>query len=930
MSDLNAIRRATPPALFERGAAYARSGHVRRADGDRWIVQVPGRLEGFEVHLWADDWACSCEAEVAACAHVAAAAVAHAEGLGGIGEVPRPTYRLTRDNTGLIIERTVPTGAVRGEADADLNRLLTGWWGRKSLPRGILQAAFGALRAVPVTLDGAPIVIDAAPVYPRGLVVDNGQGFRVRVVRIAGIEEAFANGVVRMGGTLRPIGEVELDNLLRQRLVQGLDFAATESPRLVTEFLPALRRILEVDVQTTRLGEAVATPPRVVWEVVADGVRLRATPRLVYGDPPIARVDHGELILLSRKSVPVRDVPAERRLLEITPGLGVPIEREGAAAALWAAGLPGPARAAVLAAAPSFRIESGEIAPEVAVSETPEGFRVRVGAGGADADALVDAWREKQPLVRLLDGGWKRVPQAWLDRNGAVLAELLSARDPSGIVPRHAAPVLLDALDAIGIVAPAALHGLRALAGDFSAIPSVRLPDTFVGTLRPYQQAGVDWIMWLASVGMGGVLADDMGLGKTVQCLAALAAADAPVGSTRTLIVAPTSVLSNWEAEARRFVPSMRVCVYHGLRRTLDDAPLVITSYAILRLDLDILQGVPWHRVVLDEAQAIKNPESQAAVAARALAATHRLCLTGTPVENRLDELWSAFHFVSPGLLGGRREFRDRFGIPIENGDRRAQQGLRKRIRPFMLRRMKTEVAKDLPPRTSVVVRCTLSPRERELYASVRTLARADARKLLEGGRQLQLLEVLLRMRQAACHPGLLPGGFAASSAKLDLLCESLEEIIAEGHKALVFSQWTSMLDLIGPALTARGWEFARLDGSTVDRPAVVARFSSPEGPPIFLLSLKAGGTGLNLTAADYVFHLDPWWNPAVEDQATDRAHRIGQDKPVVSVRIIAEDTVEEKILALQERKREVARAALDEEALARGLTRDELLELFD
>jgi SNF2 family DNA or RNA helicase len=333
---------------------------------------------------------------------------------------------------------------------------------------------------------------------------------------------------------------------------------------------------------------------------------------------------------------------------------------------------------------------------------------------------------------------------------------------------------------------------------------------------------------------------------------------------------------------------------------------------------------------VLDEAQAIKNPDSQVAQAARALDAGFRLALTGTPVENRLEELWSAFHFVSPGLLGGRREFKDRFSGPIDAGDRRAQHALRRRIRPFVLRRLKSEVARDLPPRTDIILRCTLSEEERSTYEAVRALGRADVAKLLQQNRMLQVLEVLLRMRQAACHLGLLPGKTVASSSKLDLLLETLEEIVSEGHKALVFSQWTSMLDLVEPALRAAKIGYTRLDGSTIDRAKVVSEFSADDGPPVFLLSLKAGGTGLNLTAADYVFHLDPWWNPAVEDQATDRAHRIGQDRPVVSCRLIAEDTVEERILELQERKRGIARAALDEEALAKGITRDELMALFE
>jgi SNF2 family DNA or RNA helicase len=303
-------------------------------------------------------------------------------------------------------------------------------------------------------------------------------------------------------------------------------------------------------------------------------------------------------------------------------------------------------------------------------------------------------------------------------------------------------------------------------------------------------------------------------------------------------------------------------------------------------------------------------------------------------VENRLDELWSAFHFVNPGLLGTIEDFRDRYALPIESGDRAARDGLRRRIRPFVLRRLKKEVAKDLPPRTDVVLRCSLSAEERAIYERVRALGKQEVASLLEGGNVMQVLEVLLRMRQAACHSGLVPGAVApgeeAPSAKLDLLCEHLEEVVAEGHRALVFSQWTSMLDRVGPALDARGIGWVRLDGTTRDRAAVVADFARADGPPVFLLSLKAGGTGLNLTAADYVFHLDPWWNPAVEDQATDRAHRIGQDRPVVSCKLVAEDTVEERILELQARKRALVGAALDEEALARSLSRDDLAALFD
>ncbi len=933
MSLADKLRGAIAPALWQRAEEYVRQGGVARtrrtAREEAWVVRVPGRAEPIEVLIWPgdDDWSCGCGLD--ACAHAAAVAIARAQG--SVVEVKATpiTYRFERKKSGLVLSRDAPADAVRRDADQELNRLLAGWWGRENLPRGLVQAALGVLDGATCTLDGQPIRTQGAPVLPRGLVQDKGAGFLVRLVRAPGIDEAFPNGAVRMGDLLRPIGEPDLAPELRQRLIVGIEFPFPEARKLVTQFLPQLEKLLEVEVRTTRLPKVRAVPPRLAWEARQDGARVRVIPRIVYGTPAFARVERGELLLLGGE-VPVRDEPAERRLIgelaEAGLAPGVPIEREGASAAVWASGLRGPVREAVLEALPSLKVLDGGGPPNVRLVEDGTGFRVEVDASGADARALVHAWQAGEGLVPLIGGGWRPLPRDWMEKHGAMLAELLSARDPKGVVPRHAAPLLLDAAEELGIAPPAGLASLRALAGDFDAIPRTTLPADVTATLRPYQQLGVDWILWLRSIGMGGVLADDMGLGKTVQALVALR-----IVGGKSLVVVPTSVVRNWAAEAEKFTPTLKVCVYHGPKRALDpSADLVVTTYAILRLDLERLRAVEWSTVVLDEAQAIKNPDSQAAQAARALPATQRLAVTGTPVENRLEELWSAFHFVSPGLLGGRREFRDRFSNPIEAGDRRAQQALRRRIRPFVLRRLKGEVAKDLPPRTDVVLRCALSDEERTIYEGVKALARADVAKLLEKQGMMQVLEVLLRMRQAACHTGLLPGRTAASSAKLDLLLDTLDEVLAEGHKALVFSQWTSMLDLVEPALRARGVKWARLDGSTVDRAGVVSRFSADDGPPVFLLSLKAGGTGLNLTAADYVFHLDPWWNPAVEDQATDRAHRIGQDRPVVSCRLIAEDTVEERILLLQDQKRGLARAALDEEALARGITRDELLALFD
>jgi SNF2 family DNA or RNA helicase len=418
------------------------------------------------------------------------------------------------------------------------------------------------------------------------------------------------------------------------------------------------------------------------------------------------------------------------------------------------------------------------------------------------------------------------------------------------------------------------------------------------------------------------LLADDMGLGKTLQALCAVRG--------RTLVVAPTSVLHNWAAEARRFRPALSTNVYHGPKRKLDDADLTLTTYALLRLDSDELASRKWDTVVLDEAQAIKNPDSRVADAAFRLQADFRVALTGTPVENRLDELWSQFHFINRGLLGGRADFQERYARAIGDGDEETAARLRRRIRPFLLRRLKREVAPELPPRTEGVLRCELDDNERAVYDGVRAATLQNVVSQLEaGGGVMAALEALLRLRQASCHSALVPGQRAKGSSKIRLLLETLDSVVAEGHKALVFSQWTSLLDLCEPALVAASIPFIRLDGSTRDRQAVVERFQSSAGPPVLLISLKAGGTGLNLTAADHVLLLDPWWNPAVEDQAADRAHRIGQDRPVMIYRLVASNTVEERILALQQSKRDLARAALAEGAGAVSIGRRELLDLL-
>jgi SNF2 family DNA or RNA helicase len=391
-------------------------------------------------------------------------------------------------------------------------------------------------------------------------------------------------------------------------------------------------------------------------------------------------------------------------------------------------------------------------------------------------------------------------------------------------------------------------------------------------------------------------------------------------------------VVYNWAEEIARFRPSLRTATYEGPKRRLDpSADVTLVTYAVLRMDADRLAEEEWDIVVLDEGQAIKNLGSQTARAAFGLKGKFRLLLSGTPVENRLEELWSAMHFANPGLLGGVSDFQQRYATPIAAGEPDSAARLRAKIRPFLLRRTKAEVLPELPPRTDMVLHVDLDETERSVYDAVRVATkRSVAERLAEGGGVLAALEALLRLRQAACHSALVPGQQAATSSKIERLIEALEDAVSEGHKALVFSQWTSLLDLLEPRLQEAGIRFSRLDGSTRDRGAVVGEFQDDAGPPVLLVSLKAGGTGLNLTAADHVFLLDPWWNPAVEDQAADRTHRFGQKRPVIVYRMVTKDTVEEGILALQERKRHIADVALGEAGQAGGITREELLALLD
>lgn len=473
-------------------------------------------------------------------------------------------------------------------------------------------------------------------------------------------------------------------------------------------------------------------------------------------------------------------------------------------------------------------------------------------------------------------------------------------------------------------------------------VPFTPPPSTLQATLRSYQEEGFQWLLQMRIWGTGGILADDMGLGKTVQVISVLCDFYQNAKEKRpSIIVMPTSLLHNWKHELERFAPHLTVRTHHGLERETiqpGDCPrcIILTSYAILRNEIETWHEFEFGYAILDESQAIKNPVSQAAVCARELRAAHRLAMTGTPIENNLMDLWSQFAFVNPGLLGSAEFFKREF-LNAQNMDADSAPTLDllgRLTAPFYLRRTKEKVLHDLPPLEERVLYVDLGTSQRTLYNKTRDQFRKKILNDIQSQgikkSQIHIIEGMLRLRQIACDPRLYLPGSKAGSAKLDLLIEKLCEDVVENHKALVFSQFTTLLNYCGQALTKNGIEFAYLDGSTRNREKAIEEFTATSDKRVFLISLKAGGTGLNLTCADYVFHLDPWWNPAVEAQATGRAHRIGQKNSVQSIKLVASGTIEEKILQLQENKRQLASAILQsDQGFVKSLDTDLVRELF-
>ncbi len=811
---------------------------------------------------------------------------------------------------------------------------------------------------------------------PSPLAWDGGEAwqFRIAVRHDAASRHYVAAGILQRGQERIDAGDpllvlaggLLIDGARVARLDDGGAFAWVVELRTrrelrvreaevgsLIERVLGLPRVPPLDLPAELRYEEVATPPRPRLTVAAGPrawgpERLRGRLGFDYGGRVIdAHAPGGGVFDATARRLFVRDAGAEREAGVRLARLGFkPRSYYSGIAPSHALDLPAHKLPRVVAAllAEGWHVEAdGKLyrhagAVRIDVTSDIDWFELRgtveFGETSAPLPRLLAALKRGERTVRLGDGSFGVLPEEWLQRYGA-LADLGQREDDHLRFTRTQVGVL-DAL--LAALPDAATDAVFARARDelarFEGVEPLDPSAGFTGTLRGYQREGLGWLAFLQRFGFGGCLADDMGLGKTVQVLALLEARREQAAGP-SLVVVPKSLVFNWMQEAARFTPALRVLDHTGTDRARDGDTfggydVVLTTYGTLRRDAVHLKDREFDYVILDEAQAIKNADTESAKAARLLRGRHRLALSGTPIENHLGELWSLFEFLNPGMLGSASAF----GLSGAGGrtvDEPARALLARALRPFVLRRTKAQVAQDLPRKLEQTLYCELDGAQRVLYDELRehyrrALLGRIAREGL-GRSKIQILEALLRLRQAACHPALIDRGRAAEgSAKLDMLLPRLAEVADEGHKALVFSQFTSLLALVRARLDRDGIPYEYLDGRTRDRAARVTRFQADPGCRLFLVSLKAGGLGLNLTAAEYVFLLDPWWNPAVEAQAIDRTHRIGQTRPVFAYRLIARGTVEEKVLELQQTKRDLADAIINaDSSLLRTLTRDDL-----
>lgn len=770
-------------------------------------------------------------------------------------------------------------------------------------------------------------------------------------------------------GIARPI-DTRVSPAALRRLLRTPTIAEPTSNliHLITAALPRLS--LEIGAplpDLSQVADVVDLPPQFRVRATGTLVSAEASLRTAYGDlevevradgisPPIIvrPPEDGQTKALCIRTDIVGQQQAVQRLLELglkPDSSGEAFVAEGdAALKFWSEGigsLPETWDLYVPEELVGVQVRSKPVQMQARVSSGVDWLNVQISwaSDGVDIDRneLERCLRDGKKFVRLADNSYAPLDadrvQAMVDRE----VELLAGTGSNGKLPLSQVGRVQELLSQLpDAKLSASAKQLFKKISSFEEIKQLKKPRALRATLRPYQEQGLSWLKFVHELGTGGILADDMGLGKTIQTIALLLNVKQEIKDIKALIVAPTSVVGNWRREIHKFSRTLTTALWHGAGRReqqseLATANVIITSYSLLRRDIDLLNKLKLDYVILDEAQAIKNPQSATAQAAKELSPARRLALTGTPIENRLSEVWSIFDFVAPGILPALPKFEERYSRPIEQGDAKAAMRLKAIIHPFILRRTKQEVVKDLPPKIESDKLIDLTGEQKTIYSQVLREVRAQVMGEVEKSglakSQIHILAGLTKLRQAACDPRLLglPREFShEDSSKVTAFRELIEEARAGGHRVLVFSQFVSMLKILRSALEEDRVKYEYLDGSTQDREACIDHFQEDESVSVFLISLKAGGSGLNLTGADTVIHFDPWWNPAVEDQASDRAHRIGQKKVVTVYRLVAGGTIEEKILALKEKKKELVASVLTEDTGgAKKLSRSDLDDLF-
>ncbi|MCG8557441.1 MAG: DEAD/DEAH box helicase [Proteobacteria bacterium] len=895
-------------------------------------------------------------------------AVPISDALGGFNAVPAAERPLLRALARHTSRGSPATAELRGEDAAEVMTMLRG-------RRALLEPASMELRFA------------EEPLLPKiELDLASSKAVRVRVVfelrstrrRFPLSSGAWFEGtpgwyIDTTDGVARPVVESVTPAWL-QRLYRSpaLVHPLADLPRLLVEYVPRVAASLGTELpDLTSVADVADAQPR--FQLRAGGDILEANARLhvTYRDlefdvpatgfpPPLAFQPPRSG---ARPRVVRRDVGAEMSAIQalMDRGFRPGDSGEGLVASgkdavrFWTEGigtLPETWDRFIPDDLIDVTIRDQSVTPHVRVSSGVDWLSLDMtflaGSVAVDEEELRQCLEKGRHLVKLSDGTYAPVKAEQVGEILARMAEIVATSGQRKKLPLSQTGRVQDLLRLVSDASVAA--GVKQLFGkleDLGQIEQVAKPRSLRASVRPYQKDGFSWLVFLHGLATGGILADDMGLGKTLQTLALLlwlkSKSKGKKAPSVSLVVAPTSVVPNWLCEIEKFAPSLRALVWHGPDRQdraddVENLDVMITSYALLRRDEEFLLGIDFRYVILDEAQHIKNPLSATARAAKRLKSERRLALTGTPIENRLSEIWSIFDFVSPGLLGDLSRFEEKFARPIDRGDEQTAMRLRATIHPFVMRRTKQDVAKDLPAKIEQDMVVPLADAQSKLYSQILRQIResllSEVEKQGVAKSQIQILAALTRLRQVACDPRLLKiqGDWDDDeSGKLAALREILQEAIPGGHRLLIFSQFVEMLKLIRVVMDNEGITYEYLDGSTKDRASRVERFNNDESVSAFLVSLKAGGTGLNLTGADTVVHFDPWWNPAVEDQATDRAHRIGQTRVVSVYRLIAKGTVEEKILQLGAKKRQLVSSVLvaSDGGPMKGLTRADVEELF-